>query len=1099
MAKNKKGGRIEIEVTDGGSLKDLGKNARRAGKDVGSVAKNTAESDRRLKSLSQQTSNTTKAFSKQAQTIEGGLVPIYATLAAQVFAVTAAFRFFQDSFDLKNLMEGQKAMGAVTGTAFGFLTKQVQDATNNMLSFKEAAQAVAIGTAGGLSRDQLERLGVAAKNVSIALGRDLTDSFNRLIRGATKAEPELLDELGIVLRLDPALRKYAQSVNKSVKELTPFQRTQAVTNEILEQAESKYAAISKILDPDAFALGQFGKEFSDLMDSFKLFVAEGLLPFVKFFKENVAALFGALLLFIKPILNSLLPNFDTAIAKSMARATQLEALSVRTAKFGGMVQTGDMKGARKMSSSLLGEVGIKTGATKQLSESRIAFLQNELDARTGMFKDFTDEQVDITRRGLKEQKATLRTHKGAERGMYLKFETFMAKHMSRITGLQQKGMAKFFKFTKSGFKALEMAIGAMGFIGILLLAFDMLKNFAGFLGNTFFPNMMKAREETKQTVENLKTLNEEIAKMRAVRATGMLTGFEILEQTGNLLQTTDLPKLMQEFNQEADKGFFGKSEAHKNFKATATELAKVDSRFQSFSDAIKIGKPLTVEQMQVFKGLADEIQEASQASKRFADNQRTVQTAIRGVIDAGAKLPYADLTRSLRASIKDMDLALGGLAMQRTTLTTNYANAEPGMFSKGYAAITGFLTGGIEGFSKNIYALYSEQRLLNAELEKTSDQEKEVREELEFQNKLLSNYLSFQVKGLELNAKKLYLEQIALNNQLRGVGESTQFEKQILDTKKQKLAVAQAELKVEEALSLQALLKETATDEERRSAQANVDNALALVELERTRLQIVRQRVSIDLRSQMGQSDMGLGASERRLGLGLQGLTKYGKQSAANLNPSNIMGMANDLGITYEKAEAKIRATNQALAMNAIRMEFNEGVADRLGTALESGIGNALLAIVDGTKTAKEAFSEMTRSIIADIAKLAIRQAVMTMIFGGYSGGTTAPTGRSGGVMSSPGYRSFAGGGIATGPTSGYNATLHGTEAVVPLGNDRSIPVELKGSTGSINNITVNVTAGGVDMVGDDDSARSLGLAISQAVQSEIEKQQRPGGSLGRV
>ena len=118
------------------------------------------------------------------------------------------------------------------------------------------------------------------------------------------------------------------------------------------------------------------------------------------------------------------------------------------------------------------------------------------------------------------------------------------------------------------------------------------------------------------------------------------------------------------------------------------------------------------------------------------------------------------------------------------------------------------------------------------------------------------------------------------------------------------------------------------------------------------------------------------------------------------------MGMANDLGITYEQAEAKIRATNQALAMNAIRMEFNE-VADRLGTALESGIGNALLAIVDGTKTAKEAFSEMTRAIIADIAKLAIRQAVMTMIFGGYSGGTGAPMGRSGGVMSSPESRSL--------------------------------------------------------------------------------------------
>jgi len=40
----------------------------------------------------------------------------------------------------------------------------------------------------------------------------------------------------------------------------------------------------------------------------------------------------------------------------------------------------------------------------------------------------------------------------------------------------------------------------------------------------------------------------------------------------------------------------------------------------------------------------------------------------------------------------------------------------------------------------------------------------------------------------------------------------------------------------------------------------------------------------------------------------------------------------------------------------------------------------------------------------------------------------------------------FANGGVATGPDSGYQATLHGTEAVVPLGNSRSIPVELKGA-----------------------------------------------------
>ena len=44
----------------------------------------------------------------------------------------------------------------------------------------------------------------------------------------------------------------------------------------------------------------------------------------------------------------------------------------------------------------------------------------------------------------------------------------------------------------------------------------------------------------------------------------------------------------------------------------------------------------------------------------------------------------------------------------------------------------------------------------------------------------------------------------------------------------------------------------------------------------------------------------------------------------------------------------------------------------------------------------------------------------------------TVPTGRDGGVMSK-GYRSFSGGGVSDGPSSGYGAVLHGKEAVVPL------------------------------------------------------------------
>jgi len=45
--------------------------------------------------------------------------------------------------------------------------------------------------------------------------------------------------------------------------------------------------------------------------------------------------------------------------------------------------------------------------------------------------------------------------------------------------------------------------------------------------------------------------------------------------------------------------------------------------------------------------------------------------------------------------------------------------------------------------------------------------------------------------------------------------------------------------------------------------------------------------------------------------------------------------------------------------------------------------------------------------------------------------------------------KQYASGGIATGPISGYSATLHGKEAVVPLPDGDSIPVTMKSTTGS--------------------------------------------------
>ena len=93
---------IKVKIDDKGNLSVLGKKAKAAGEGLERTAKSAQTADRNLKGAARTSSNSTKNFSKMAQGISGGLVPAYATLAAQVFAVTAAFQFFQSAFDFTN-------------------------------------------------------------------------------------------------------------------------------------------------------------------------------------------------------------------------------------------------------------------------------------------------------------------------------------------------------------------------------------------------------------------------------------------------------------------------------------------------------------------------------------------------------------------------------------------------------------------------------------------------------------------------------------------------------------------------------------------------------------------------------------------------------------------------------------------------------------------------------------------------------------------------------------------------------------------------------------------------------------------------------------
>ncbi|NDG46654.1 MAG: hypothetical protein EBY37_05965, partial [Flavobacteriia bacterium] len=113
---------IDVIVDDKGTVKRMAVDADKLDKALGKTAKGARTADRNIKGVAQASSNGTKNFSKMAQGISGGLVPAYATLAAQVFAVSAAFNFLKDAGDLRRLEEGQLAYSAAIGVSMQSLT-----------------------------------------------------------------------------------------------------------------------------------------------------------------------------------------------------------------------------------------------------------------------------------------------------------------------------------------------------------------------------------------------------------------------------------------------------------------------------------------------------------------------------------------------------------------------------------------------------------------------------------------------------------------------------------------------------------------------------------------------------------------------------------------------------------------------------------------------------------------------------------------------------------------------------------------------------------------------------------------------------------------
>jgi len=557
-----------------------GKNLKIVRKDVDAVADGVERTDRarkkagkgqdnynkREKAIYQSGLSSAKGFSKMNQTIGGGssgLVGAYATLAANVFAATAAFNALSSAARFTQLEKGLNAVGAAAGRNLSFAAQKLVEVSGHAISTEQAMRSMALGISSGFSTDQMEGLTKVAKGASLALGRDMADAMDRLTRGAAKLEPEILDELGIMVRLDDATEEYATTLGKSADQLTQFERRQAFLNAILVQGESKFGQLAESIDPNPY--DKLAASLDNLAKTGLNFLNKFITPLVQGLASSQGALIGTLLLFVSTIARQLVPGLanmargmaDNAAASAELAKEQTKNLNVSTKMPKVYRETvkglddGNMsaKEYSKSMNSLNGSIRGYTNSVAINSDEVTGNIEKHREAKTSL-QDTKRARSDLVKTMLKQNVAQAQETQanavaiGQQRGMRAGLEANATayREMQSSQKLAAKGGSKTAKmfggiraaaFGASG--AIKVVgsriLGLLGPIGMFLsigmLVWDMVKD--KFIeAKPVEEEANKIKEALESIHETAKAFNETIAREGGLNASAAVAGYKAL-------------------------------------------------------------------------------------------------------------------------------------------------------------------------------------------------------------------------------------------------------------------------------------------------------------------------------------------------------------------------------------------------------------------------------------------------------------------------------------------------------------------------------------------------------------------------------------------
>jgi len=207
-------------------------------------------------------------------TIEGAFKAVYQA-ASEGAKISAAEEFFRNA---------------------GKSIESYRKATSGMVADAELMKKANLADSMGIDEKTFKKLVMVAEASALKTGQSFDYMFNSIIVGTARSSRLLLDNLGIIVSVKQANEKYAESIGKTVEELTAEEKQLAFVNEVALKSSGTLEEYASVTNRTAESFARFEAVLQNVADTIKVGLAAALgdvLPGITTFFQDIFTLIQA--------------------------------------------------------------------------------------------------------------------------------------------------------------------------------------------------------------------------------------------------------------------------------------------------------------------------------------------------------------------------------------------------------------------------------------------------------------------------------------------------------------------------------------------------------------------------------------------------------------------------------------------------------------------------------------------------------------------------------------------------------------------------------------------------------------------------------------